>query len=274
MNGLGLGSVGLMAAMTAIGAGGAVAQEGSTASGVPGGSGIGTTAPPGTISTGRPSFSAGAGTVPRGFFQLEGGYLYDRDDGDTTQTAPFLVLRYGAAEDLELRFGWSGFVVSETDGEEETDASDIVLGLKRTIYEPDDGPLDLGVLAQVSLPAGDGDASSDSVDPTVGLLWSYDVPGPTSAFGNLIVSSLTNDVDDRQTQLGASAGVSFPVASRLDGFVEYFGVFADEGAPSNNLDGGLLYLVNDNLQVDLFARVGLNEAAGDYGLGAGFGVRF
>ena len=100
----------------------------------------------------------------------------------------------------------------------------------------------MGVLGQISFPTGGGDATSDSVDPSLGLLWSYDVPGPATTFGTVVVSSLTNDDDGRFSQLGASFGAGFPIASNLNGYVEYFGVFADEGAPSNNVNGGLLYL--------------------------------
>ena len=268
--GLRLGS---MVAAAALGLGPAGAQEAS-GGGALGAIGIGSTTPSGSISTGRPSFAAGPGTVPRGFVQLEGGYLLDGDGDERTQTAPLLVLRAGLSDDLELRFGWSGFVVNDAGGEEETDAADIVLGFKRTLLDPSDAPYTLGVLGQVSLPTGQGAASSDSVDPSLGLLWSYDLPGPASAFGNVVASSLTGDDDGRLTQIGASVGVSHPLTSNVTGFVEYFGVFADDGPPSNNIDGGLLLLVHDDFQLDVFARVGLSDAAGDYGVGAGFGVRF
>ena len=214
--------------------------------------------------------------MPRGYLQLEGGYVFAHDDGDSTHSAPLLVLRAGVRDDVELRFGWTGLVASDAgDGDTEVDAGDVTLGAKVTVYDPEDAPLTVGVLGQVSLPVGGGNATSDSVDPSLALLWAYDVPGPTALFGNLVVSSLTDDDDDRLIQGGASVGLGFPIVTRLAGYVEYFGLVADDAdGAAHNLNGGLLYLVTDNLQLDLFGQLGLNDEAGDYALGGGFGVRF
>ena len=237
--------------------------------------GFASATPTGPISTGRPSFSTGPGTVPKGYLQLEGGYRFAHDGAADAQTLPQLSLRAGVADRVELRFGWAGFIGTGGDGSD-FDPADLVLGVKYTVYAPSGSPLAVGVLGQLSVPTGGGAATSGSYDPSLGLLWSYDVAGPVGVFGTVLVSSLTDPADDRFTRTGASVGAGFPVARSLDGFVEYYGLF-DSGAgagPSHNLDGGLLYLVSDNFQLDVNATVGLNDKASDYALGAGFGVRF
>ena len=62
---------------------------------------------------------------------------------------------------------------------------------------------------------------------------------------------------------------------RLGGFVEYFGGVKTRGEDDeHSVDGGFTWLVNDDLQLDLSAGVGLNHAAPDFFVSAGFAWRY
>ena len=58
------------------------------------------------------------------------------------------------------------------------------------------------------------------------------------------------------------------LTDRLDAFVEYV-FLPDNNGPSHNLDAGLTYLVNDNLQLDINGGIGLNKRANDLYTGDG-----
>ena len=49
---------------------------------------------------------------------------------------------------------------------------------------------------------------------------------------------------------------------------------ADTNRPQNYLNGGFTYLINDDMQWDIRAGVGLNEAADDFFVGSGLSVRY
>jgi hypothetical protein len=66
------------------------------------------------------------------------------------------------------------------------------------------------------------------------------------------------------------------ITDRLGSFLEVFGDVpaSAPGTPANYFDGGLTYLLRDNLQFDVSAGVGLSHAAEDWFVGAGISVRF
>lgn len=235
------------------------------------GLGISPIAPSGSISTGRPSASVGTGTVPRGYLQLESGLIF-LDGSTDTVAAPLLTMRAGVRENLELRFSWSGYTFY--DDTDDFEGNDITLGVKATIYQESNSPWQLGVLAEVSLPAGSDRASADSADPSVGLLWDYDAQGDTNVFGNLVISAPENAGEDRNLAGTATLGVGTPLNQRTNVYSEYAGTYGEGQGPEHNLYTGVLYLLSDDVQVDLNARIGLNDRADDYGFGAGLAVRF
>ena len=65
------------------------------------------------------------------------------------------------------------------------------------------------------------------------------------------------------------------LSERAGLFVEVFGdiPFNAPGGPRNSFDGGLTFLIRDNLQIDGSAGVGLSDSADDWSVGLGITVR-
>ena len=65
------------------------------------------------------------------------------------------------------------------------------------------------------------------------------------------------------------------LSERAGLFVEVFGdiPFNATGGPRNSFDGGLTFLIRDNLQIDGAAGVGLSDSADDWSVGLGITVR-
>ena len=70
--------------------------------------------------------------------------------------------------------------------------------------------------------------------------------------------------------------IGYSLSDRVGAYTEWF-AFCPDGADfdhnQNYANAGLTFLVNDNLQLDIRAGVGLNEAADDLFTGAGFAWR-
>ena len=66
------------------------------------------------------------------------------------------------------------------------------------------------------------------------------------------------------------------VSDRVGAFVEVFGDIPlnANGGPKNSLDGGLTYLLRDNLQLDAAVGVGISDDADNWFVGLGITVRF
>lgn len=228
----------------------------------------------GEISTERPSFSTSPVPLAAGHLQLESGVQYTRiDSGEKDVTLPFALLRAGLAKNLELQLGWAGYSDTDIGNRSFKGGTDTTIALKTQLTGQKGSLPALGILGQVSLPTGAENKTSDSVDPSLGLLWTYDFAN-AGLFGTALVTSTTDDDDDRIGQSGIGAGIGVPLADRLSGYIEYFGVFTHSDAPQHNANAGAIYLVNRNMVLDAVIGAGLNAPAPDYYVGAGVSVRW
>ncbi|HEY3245378.1 MAG TPA: transporter [Phycisphaerae bacterium] len=246
----------------------------------------------GPIATDRPDFTESTSTIPRGRFQVEGGYTFSahrrRDRRTTDHALPELLLRSGLFEDVELRIGWEGVSLTEEAFRIRNDA-----GRRRNVQQHDDGGTDmnvgfkvsllesdglrpaLSVIGALSLPTGAASKTSGDVDPEAKLLWGYPLSERLGLSGNFNFA-VPSDETGRFLQCAASISLSFSISDWLGTYVEYFGFYPNErGADgAHYLNGGLTFPITEDLQFDVRAGCGLNEAADDLFTGVGFAFRF
>lgn len=242
--------------------------------------------------TDRPDFTESTDAIPFGRLQIELGYTftYDREAEDRTRDhgAPEFLLRAGLFEDFELRIGWDGYAWTETQSRTETRAGrpvrreewvqgayDATVGFKYKLFEQQGFQPHFGVIAELSIPSGSRGVSSSDVDPGVVLLWAYDLTERWSLAGNMGFAAPTED-SKRFVQTTASLSVAASITDRLGGYVEYFGIYpnARHRDCAHSVNGGLTFLINDNLQVDWRMGGGLNGEADDFFTGFGLAWRF
>lgn len=242
--------------------------------------------------TDRPDFTESTEAIPPGHFQLEAGYTfsYDKEKGVRSRdhTAPELLFRIGLIENLELRIGWDGYSYTDTQSRGTTPggrsvsvddwsqgANDMSLGFKYKLLEQDGVIPHFGVIGEVTVPSGSSISSSGDVDPNLVLLFAYDISDSFSLAGNVGFASVTQ-FGDRFFQTSASLSVAFALSEKVGAYVEYYGIFpnADDTDCAHVLNGGLTYLINNNVQIDWRIGAGLNEEADDFFTGVGFAWRF
>lgn len=227
----------------------------------------------------RPSFSTPPQVVGRGFWQVEAGVGWETRtlDGDdvSTLTLPNSVFRLGMTSRLELRAATTGLVSTNAGGDRERSAADVELGAKIQLATQRRLGMDLALIPMVSLPTG-GATSTRNADPSA-ILSAQRGFGRSALLLNLkwTAPSTGDAADERARVLNYSASLSFPIAGRWSAFAE--GVLTDvdtEGAESvRQANGGLSRLFGENLELDVYGGVGLNDAAPDWRLGAGFAWR-
>ncbi|MEL7025320.1 MAG: transporter [Pseudomonadota bacterium] len=216
------------------------------------------------INTERPSFSASPVALMTGAIQIETGYQYT-DDSASIDTFPNLLLRYGFDEFWEIQFGWAGENRVDLGSSTIRGATDVSIGVKRSLDIHSDATA-LALLATVSLPTGNRAFSSDSVDPSVGLLWSHETN--LSWFGTALVGESDGDI-----VLSNGIGLSFSVASKTGAYLEFVTQVPEGRGPAHTLNGGLSFTPQNNIQWDVYGGTGLNDRAADWFVGAGFAIR-
>jgi hypothetical protein len=242
--------------------------------------------------TDRPDFTESTETIPPGHAQLEMGYTFTVDrEGDERvrdHTAPELLLRVGLHDRVELRLGWDGYSWFDTEFERETPrgrsvtrndheegANDLSIGFKVHLAEQNGFVPHLGVIGAVTVPSGSAERTSGDVNPELVLAWAYDVSDSFAIAGNLGIAAATDEGDQFAQGLG-SLTAALSLTERVGTYLEYFAICPGaEGADcAHSLNGGVTYLINNDIQLDWRVGVGLNEQADDFFAGVGLSWRF
>jgi hypothetical protein len=237
-----------------------------------------TTAPPFVVE--RPSFSTPPDIVGRGFWQVEAGVALTRDTvGKTTVSAltlPNTIFRLGVNRRLELRAGTTGLLRTSAGDRRQTSATDLELGVKYQLAAQSGLGLDISVVPMVSLPTG-GAASTRNADPSA-ILTVARAFGRNSLNGNLKWSapSVGDAADTRARVIDSSLVLSVGLWGAWSGFVEGVTTNVDTPGTPTTWQGnvGIDRQFGDALEVDIFGGAGLNDAAPNWTIGAGFGWRF
>lgn len=247
----------------------------------------------GPLSTDRPGFADTTAVMPQGHLQLELGYTYTNDDENGDERRDHTIgqanLRFGLLENLELRTLWSGYSMTETEFDStsrwagrhtrETDhddgAGDMALGLRTQILRNDGLVPDLSLLTDLSIPVGSDSKSAGDVVPDFRMAYGWALTKKLRVYGVGVAAGAV-DAEGTYFQGAASAALSYALSDRFGSFVEYYGIYPSgrDSDSAHHADGGITILVNDNVQVDFSAGVGLNEQAPDYFVGFGVSLRF
>ena len=113
-----------------------------------------------------------------------------------------------------------------------------------------------------------------------GLNWIY--AWEINDFLSLAGSTQSNGAIDAATgarywEITQSFVAGYSLTERVGAYTEWFASFpysADTARPVHFFNGGFTFSVSDNLQLDVRAGLGLNEAAEGYFVGAGSAIRF
>lgn len=229
------------------------------------------TGEPAELITDRPDQTESSSTVPVGSVQVEAGWLREEiDDEVTSESAPGVLLRIGLTEELELRVGWAGWVEAGIDG-----SGDAELGLKWHLWRAQGNRPDAALLVGTSVPVGSAAVTSDAWDPAFRFAFEHELSSTVGLAYNVGYAWETTEENGRRSREGAAiwtAALGFGLSDEVGAFIELFGALPDGGSESS-IDGGLTWLVRPNLQVDLYAGVGLSSTAPDSFVGLGFSWR-
>lgn len=248
---------------------------------------------PGSIATDRPGFSDSYAVTPRGYSHLEFGYTYSHDSEAGTRTNNHTVgefsLRTGITDDFELRVKWGGESLTESvypatsryagrhiiSRDHDDGGADMSIGFKSPLLRQSGLIPNLSVIPAISLPTGSGSKSTGDADPEVRLAWNYALTDKWSVYGVGLAAAPSDD-RGRFFQAGASLATSYQFTPQIGGFVEYYGLYPStrDSDCQHNIDFGPVFLLNDNMQIDVRAGFGLNEEAPDFIAGIGLCVRF
>ena len=222
------------------------------------------------IFTDRPGQTDAVYTMGKGYFQIESGYFYSRDEGSglkiTASTTPNLMIKYGVIDRVEIKL----FLDINREKNEDKNAgtesknsglSPIRLATKVFLIEGKGWMPAASLTGILSLPnTGDNAFQHNDLNPSIRLQMENSISDNVS-----LNYSIGGDWFDKSNSQGVYTivlGSSF--SDKLGGWAELYGTFSNDASNTFATDFGLAYLLTDYLQLDTSFGIGLNDAATDF----------
>lgn len=226
----------------------------------------------------RPGVGMGTGITPVGQLAWEQGlpsasYNESTVDGEKQKTVTLngdMLFRTGLAKDLELQLGWQGPAWTQVKraGQtvEEDGLGDVSIGLKKAI-DLDDDKLTMAILAEAIIATGnDGFSNHDDI---------YSLSSAVAyELSDLISTSITMRYEAQNSDWAVSAvpTIEYKIADKWSGFSELVYRKAESQDYEYALGSGVIYALNDRVQMD--ASIGVDLNGPDKSYQSGLGVSF
>lgn len=229
--------------------------------------------------TDRPDATESPYAMARGFLQIETGAVFEtfKDASIETENLTYntTLLRYGLLNNLELRIGWDFLegrtkVNSTTLDDVTSGFSPLLFGFKTSIAKENGWFPEIAFLGHLYLPFT---ASTDYKPETTGVDFRF-------AFAHTLNdnSSLSYNLgaewrnDSSEAAYTYTLAYGYSITDKLGIYAELYGDLPENSSSNHFWDGGLTYLVSNNLQLD--ATVGSSITKGqDLLISAGFSLR-
>ena len=240
------------------------------------------------IATDRPDFVESSDVVGAGRVQIELGFVQERSREGSLKSrgrATPALLRIGLGDTLEARIETDGLLRSTvTDSStgistRDKGSADVSLGLKwhQRDGEEKTGSPALAWLLHVDLDSGSGAFRGQGKRPSLRLVAEWELPGEWSVG---VMPGIAKDSDDQGRHFWAgilAATASTEIAPNWRAFGEIAGqrlASKSRGGNIVTLDGGVTWLLDKDMQVDLSVNRGLTRYTPDWAWGLGWSKRF
>lgn len=235
----------------------------------------------------HPLITDDTGTQGKGKFQLElnGQYDWDKEDseGETVKSTggqAAATLSYGVAENVDLVFTmpylWGKAEVNEITEYDQKGIGDAVLEVKMQLFEKNG--FSLVLKPGISFPTGNEEKglSSGLLGGHIFLIASQEL-GSLAFHGNFGYIRNENKVEEREDIWHASLATTWEIINNLQ-LVANLGMEKNSDDSSDNdpafIIGGIIYSINENLDIDCGAKFGLTKSETDISALAGITYRF
>lgn len=241
----------------------------------------------GQIIADRPGQSDGPYVDPKGSFQIEAGIQNEtkkeKAEGLEKQTGTYstILWKYSLSNLIQLRLitSYGNDKIEKTDAENAVSSTTkysgfcpVTVGAKVAFQEEEGILPEVGLLGLLRLPYfGSDNYRPDYVIPQFKLLFANTLNKRFS-----ISYNLGADLDDNLVEVRGSysAALGMHVSDNVSAFVELYGFIRRFNGAEHRLDGGFMYLVKKNIQIDCSGGIALNSESPSHFFSVGLSVMF
>ncbi|NMH28298.1 transporter [Flavobacterium silvaticum] len=226
---------------------------------------------PEPIEADRPDQTETPAIVPKGMFQAETGFVYEKANSDEESfVTPTVLWKYGVNENFELR------LITELETQKNpqtttTGLAPVKVGFKAKLLEENGIIPKTSIIAHLQLPDL---ASKEFKAEHYAALFRFTMQHTLSddfSLGYNLGAEWDGNVPDATFIYTLTAGYS--ISEKLGCYAEVFGFAPEESTTYHSADGGFTYLISNDFMIDASAGVGLTELAPDYYISLGCSFR-
>ncbi|PSR55490.1 hypothetical protein AHMF7605_19250 [Adhaeribacter arboris] len=229
----------------------------------------------------RPTFTQGATVVPSKTIQIETGLEYRKDQTEEQQEKDFIypttLIRMGILKKVELRVNVDfekqkhHYAASSSLPGPQTKLQgfdNVRVGTKIELVKGEGALPTIGILGNVTLPVGNKDLRPPHTAPEGRLLFKNELSEKLNLQYNFGYHKHKEEEEYRGEMI-YTVNANFKVADTFQAFAEYEATKAVHQSVDSSINGGFMFKILPNLQVDVFGGTSVSEAAPDFYTGAG-----
>ena len=219
----------------------------------------------------RPDQTETPSIVPKGMFQVETGFTFQKnDDISTTNSLPSILWKYGVNENFELRL-ITEFVSEKFNDEKSSGFTPVLIGIKIKLCEEKGIIPKTSFIGHIGLPnAASTRYKSDFVAPEFRFTMQHTLSDKLSLGYNL---GCEWDGMSPETTFVYTLTTGYSINKKVGCYAEFFGFAPEKDRANHNFDAGLTYLINNNFMVDLSSGIGITDNAPKHYIAFGFSFR-
>lgn len=223
------------------------------------------------IHTDRPDQTESVAITPKGMVQIEAGFLFEKNNYNSENIShPTILWKYGINEIFEVRL-ITEFITEKKFDEHYTGISPISIGFKTKLMEENKLLPSVSFLGHLTINNwASKNFTADYLSPDFRFLFHHTLAEKWSLGYNV---GLEWNGNPNATYLYTIA-TNYFIHNKLGTFVELYGFLQKDLAADHRFNGGIIYIVHSNLQIDASAGIGISNIYQGYFLSCGISYRF
>lgn len=227
----------------------------------------------GSIETDRPDQTESTALTPVGHLQVEHGVAYEREGGVSLVAHPSTLFKLGVTERFEARAVLEPVTMAADGVPTVGGILPMEFGFKAGLWRSDDEASAVSFIMHLQMPHL---ASSSFRTSRVAPLMRFTAATPLADNWDLGVN-LGMEWDGGGGPAAAiyTAAVGSSISDAIGWYGEVYGFIPDDGSRSDHrVNGGITWLLNDDLQLDAAVGVGVTTVPKPWFVGFGVSYRF
>jgi hypothetical protein len=222
------------------------------------------------INTDRPGFSDAARTVPKGYFQMENGFLFQTETVSEFGKRQYInfnssLLKYGITDGLELRLNQSILAERLFENNQPTELgwqnglAPLVVGIKVNLFEEDGILPEMALVSEYTFAKSAGYFKNNEGAFRFNLISLHHLTNDWILTYNVGVN---RDLGSAINTLTYTLKTAYSV-NKVSPYFEIYGSRSRLTTPLNYMNGGFSYLFSNLFQVDLHAGLDIVQLYND-----------